>query len=388
MTLAFVTVSKRQKMAFDYGTCDLCSLRSGRHRIKVMGRPTGPGWTWELCAGRGRCMTAATLTLAEAARIMREAVRDKSYQLYPMGQEAAAYLRAKRKRLTETSYRDYEASLDKLARYFCDLQLEDFEPPVGVERLEEFLDHQWGAGAPRTYNKNLSIIGDFFDWQVRRGRLHGDPTTPIERAKARGVYRTTFTSDQRRAIVASQDDLRDRLGLRLLLDYALRKGSLQQVRFQHFDHVRKRLTIFAKGGKVRNLPIPDIAFWHDLERLILDTEAQGDHYLIQRTKGNQHARTRIPDRPMGIHGMHDWWYRCLHRAGVVPEGVTSGERMHKARHSAGQRLLDHTGNLKAVQQLLGHSSIATTGDIYVGWDEEALAASLQSALDADREDES
>jgi hypothetical protein len=47
---------------------------------------------------------------------------------------------------------------------------------------------------------------------------------------------------------------------------------------------------------------------------------------------------------MGEHGAHDWWYGCLARAGVVPMGTTSGERMHKARHSAGQRVLDATGN--------------------------------------------
>jgi Phage integrase family len=38
--------------------------------------------------------------------------------------------------------------------------------------------------------------------------------------------------------------------------------------------------------------------------------------------------------------------------------------MHKARHTAGQRVLDASGNLKAVQELLGHFSIQTTGDIY------------------------
>jgi integrase/recombinase XerC len=66
-------------------------------------------------------------------------MRDKTYQHFPLGQEAAAHLRVKRKRLTDSSYRDYESCLDKLARYFTDLQLEDFDPPVGTERLEEFL---------------------------------------------------------------------------------------------------------------------------------------------------------------------------------------------------------------------------------------------------------
>ena len=325
-------------------------------------------------------MTAPSLTLAEAQRIVREQMRDKSYELFPLGAEAAGYLRIKRKRLTDLSFKEYEGCLDKLARYFLDLDVEDFEPPVGTERIEEFLDRQWGHCRERTYNKNLSIVRDFFKFQILRGKLHGDPTLAIERAKARGVHRTVFNADQRRAILASQADRRDRLALRLLLDYALRNASLRAVQFKHFDHVRKRLTIFAKGGKVRNLPIPDPAFWHDLERLILDSEAEPQHYLMPRVQANAKWSRTFPGEPIGHNGLHLWWYRCLSDAGIVAEGTKAGERMHKARHSAGQRLLDHTGNLKAVQQLLGHESISTTGDIYVGWDEAQLAASLESVL--------
>ena len=326
------------------------------------------------------------LTLAEAARIMREAVKDKSYQLYPMGQEAAAYLRVKRKRLTESSYRDYEASLDKLARHFPDLELGDFEPPIGARRLEEFLDAQWGSAAPRTYNKNLSILSDFFEWQVKMGALHGDPTTPIERARARQVYRTTFTADQRRAIVASAEDLRDRIALRLLFDYGLRKGALKAIQFKHFDHQRKRLTIFTKGEKVREVPIPHAAFWMDLERHLIDAEAKPGHYLMCRQRTIPRAGVRrFPEKPMADHGLHDWWYRMLANAGVVATGTTSGERMHKARHTAGQRVLDASGNLKAVQKLLGHSSISTTGDIYADWDIDQLAATMSDVLSEDDE---
>lgn len=85
---------------------------------------------------------------------------------------------------------------------------------------------------------------------------------------------------------------------------------------------------------------------------------------------------RFPSRPMSPHGAHAWWYRCLENAGVVTAGEQSGERMHKARHTAGQRLLDATGNLKAVQKLLGHASIQTTADVYTGWDDDQLYASL------------
>jgi site-specific recombinase XerC len=44
-------------------------------------------------------------------------------------------------------------------------------------------------------------------------------------------------------------------------------------------------------------------------------------------------------------------------------------------------LLDATGNLKAVQKLLGHASIQTTGDIYTDWDDEQLAPLLEAVED-------
>jgi integrase len=126
--------------------------------------------------------------------------------------------------------------------------------------------------------------------------------------------------------------------------------------------------VFTKGGKIRDLPIPHPGFWNDLEKLILEVEAQPGHFLLCRQKSipkgkppNRHpVMHRFPDQPMGVHGLHSWWYGCPQRAGIVPEGVTSGERMHKGRHTAGQRVLDATGNLKAVQKLLGHASIQTT----------------------------
>lgn len=361
-------------------------LESGLH-VNGPAPPKRPG------PGNGGSSSDATsnlLTVAELARLWRETMKDKSYRAFPLGLEAGHYLRAKGKRLTKESYRDYEACLDKLARYFADLELADLEPPVGTERLEEFLEFQWGARAARTYNKNLSLLRDFFLFQVRRGKLTGDPTLVIERAKARAVLRTTFTPDDRNAILASNPDLRDRVALRLLLDYGLRKGALQGIQYKHFDHHRKRLTMFTKGGKIRELPIPHASFWFDLERVILEREAEPFHYLMCRSKAVFHGylpdgstrmdETLFRDQAMGAHGLHDWWYACLSRAGIVAEGVTSGERMHKARHTAGQRVLDATGNLKAVQKLLGHESIQTTGDTYTDWDVEQLAASLIEAV--------
>lgn len=88
---------------------------------------------------------------------------------------------------------------------------------------------------------------------------------------------------------------------------------------------------------------------------------------------------RFPDQRIGEHGAHSWWYRCLTRAGIVEPGTTSGTRMHSARHTSAQRVLERTGNLKDAQALLGHTSSATT-DRYVGWDTANLEASMRKVL--------
>lgn len=329
-----------------------------------------------------------------AARTMRDRVKDKSYRAYPMGQRAGEYLRWKRGRLTPASYRDYEAFLDKLAREFPDLEISDFEPPVGTQRLEEFFDARWGDKAPRTYNKNLSVANDFFKWAVLKGYLHGDPSLPIQRHKRRDVHREIFRSDDRSRILADGPSnlhfRRDRIALRLLIQYGIRKGALQAIQFRHFDASRCRLTIFTKGEKIRELPIPDPAFWDDVAKLQFELEAEPHHYLMARQRqiwrgynedgSNRFESKSYPDKPMGAHGLHDWWYGCLERTGLVTKGQRRGEKMHKARHTAGQAVLDKTHNLKAVQKLLGHASIQTTADIYTDWDIDQLEQTMREVL--------
>jgi integrase len=316
-----------------------------------------------------------------AAQLHREAVKDKSYQLLPLGEDVAEYMRAKRKRLTPSSERSYEGTLHKLAQDFSDLRVEDFEPPIGTARVEQFLDDRWGDGQPGTYNVCLAHVKDFFKHFQRRGRLQGDPTLIIERAKKRDVLRTVFSTEQRRAIVASAGEQRDRVALRLLLDYGLRKGALRAVQFKHFDWQRRELVIFTKGEKIRSLPLPDAVLWTELERLTLETEAKPSDFLMCLVKPIPRAGVRrFPARQMSSTAMHRWWYRQLEHAGIVATGETSGEKMHKARHTAGQRVLDATGDLKLTQKLLGHASIQTTGDIYVDYDNAQFAAKLADVL--------
>jgi integrase len=307
--------------------------------------------------------------------MMRNAVKDQSFLDLPLGREARRYLNAKRKELTTSSYRGYEGTLHKLCIAFGDLTLQDFELPNGADLIEPWMDDRWGDKAPGTYNVCWSHLSDFFDWQVKRNRMNSNPMRLVGRAKKRGIHRQTFTQDEVKAIIAAAGDLRDRIALRLLFHHGLRKGTLQRVQFKHFDYIRHELTAFTKGQKVQTVPVPESAFWTDLERLLLEWEAQPNHFLMCVVKPVPRAGTvRFPARMMASTTLQRWWVERLEGAGV------GYKNMHCARHTFAQMVLDGTQDIKLAQQLLGHASIQTTGDIYTSYGAQQLGAKLAAVL--------
>lgn len=345
----------------------------------------------------------------------------------------AVYLLNKRKRLTPKSERGYYGILREFLAQFPDQKLDLFEPPTGSALIEDFLNVKWGHRAPATYNKGHSVLSDFFSWHVKRMNLMRDPMLVIEKAKKRPFYRTTFSEKQCIAILMANPEPRAQVALRLLLFYGIRKGALQNIRFEHFDREKSMLTIFTKGEKIQHIQIVSDSIWDLLDEI----GAPGHHYLIprqlQRRRRPPHGKQldrmralldevqqlaveaqtdenswreagelvahldlahgwldrtvdaakvkvrRFDEEPIGEHGLHDLWYRWLARAGIVDKGITRGERMHKARHTAAQRVLDETHNIKAAQKLLGHASSATT-ETYTEYSDDQLGQDMGHVL--------
>ena len=315
--------------------------------------------------------------------MMREALRDRSYRSTPLGLEVARYYRWKKNEwgATAGTLRDYEAILAKLALHHADLELADFCPPVGTERLREFIEARWGERTPRTRAKVISVLRDFFSWAVRERQLAGNPATPIFRPRKRDVARGTFTPTDVAQLVSSQPRQRDRVALLLLFRLGLRKGELTRLQFKHYDG--RQLTIFGKGGKVRYLPVVDAELRLQLERHILDRAPAPDEFLLYPEKigpefyGGPLA-TIWDDRmrPLSSTAMHRWWVGCMKRAGLAHRP------MHEARHTAITDFLRRSGNLKLAQMLAGHADISTTANIYAHLDTTDLETALR-ALDED-----
>ena len=267
---------------------------------------------------------------------------------------ASSFLRSKRKRLAEKSYPQYEMVVMKLV---VDLGASSpvsvLEPPRGTEVIEDFMDKHW-ADMPYAYNRNLSVVRGLMKHLIERGRLSRDPAAPIEKAKPVKKLRVVFTEDEIRSILGAATSAEERVALRLLLIYGLRKGALTGLTMSGFDESRRIVEFKTKGGKFHTIPIVTDEVWADVAEI--RERLEPTDYLL-------HAKTK-PSSPLTPYRCHTWWYEKLAAAGVVEPGVTKGRKMHLARHTSGQRVLNATGNLKAAQELLGHASIATTGNVY------------------------
>jgi site-specific recombinase XerC len=315
---------------------------------------------------------------------MREALRDRSYRATPLGLEVARYVRWKRNEwgATPDTLRDYEAILAKLALFHADLELADFAPPVGTERLRETWDYFWGDRSARTRAKVRSVWIDFFEWAVRERGLQGNAARPLAAPKKRDVPTETFPPSVVERVISAQTYPADVVGTTLILRYGLRRGGIANAQRKDFDLERRLLTVHTKGGRIYPLPLPEDALWLALGRLDLEAQWQDEHWLLYRqdtrrmrvgledaeetiTLGGKQVgyanvtRRRHDRQPTGKLA-HLWWYRCLERAGLVPKGTTSGVNMHRGRHTAATELQRAHHDLRLTQLLLGHADIRST----------------------------
>lgn len=319
------------------------------------------------------------LPVIEVGPIIREQeriIRDKSYRRFPVGQEAARYLRALRYGDgSKNTVLAYEMVYARLAVRFSDFQgLEDFCSPVGTEYLEEFLAVNWGDSAPATRRRNLHAVRSLFQWAVDTHRIPWNPAAAIKAPKGKGKARLAYPRTSLQQLVSRQDSLRDQCALQLYVRLALRKMDLGYLRVRDIDLTRDVIVLrHGKGGEEALLPI----LYPDLQQdLYLHIQGEGrkpEEYLLY-PKGHR-------DRPMDPSSVHRWFKRCLAKAGL-PASV----KLHELRHSAGDEIWRATGNIVLAQQLLRHKSLETTR-LYLHPSPEDLRAGMRRVDEAWKDDE-
>jgi integrase/recombinase XerC len=230
------------------------------------------------------------------------------------------------------------------------------------DTLRRFLAQQHALGYARaSIARRVGAIRTFYRWALADGRIARDPSVTLGRPKVVNRLPTVLRPNEAAALLdvaaPTSDDpdalehavaLRDRAILELLYGSGLRVSEVASLTRTSMDLDGARVTVVGKGAKERRVPLSDyaveaVAAWLEEGRPALAT-APTDALFVNRRRKQMSARD--------IRAMVDGY------AGALLPGRRVGP--HTLRHSFATHLLEGGADIRAVQELLGHSSVATT----------------------------
>jgi integrase/recombinase XerC len=248
---------------------------------------------------------------------------------------------------------------------------------IDVSVLRSWLGALAASGAARSTLARRSAAAKVFTaWCHRRGVLANDPGLLIGSARPHRTLPGVLREDQARALmevaaVAADDGspagMRDRAVLEVLYASGIRVGELVGLDVDDYDRARRVIRVLGKGRKERTVPIGLPAAralddWLTGGRRSLATAQSGPALLL----GNRGRRLDQRAVRRLVHMM----------VGEVPGAPDLSP--HGLRHSAATHLLEGGADLRSVQELLGHATLATT-QIYTHVSVERLRATYEQA---------
>lgn len=215
--------------------------------------------------------------------------------------------------------------------------------------------------SPRSIKRALSCLRSFFVYLVRKDLLANNPATGVRAPRiAKKLPRVLDTDQAAQLLVGSVTtpiEKRDRALLELFYGSGIRLAELVGLDIQDLDLANGNARVLGKGRKTRIVPLGS----HTVTALQAWLSTRSDQQPEDPVfvgRGNQ----RISPRTVQLR---------VKRAGMKALGVDS-IHPHLLRHSFASHLLESSGDLRAVQELLGHSDISTT-QIYTHLDFQHLA---------------
>lgn len=230
---------------------------------------------------------------------------------------------------------------------------------IELSTLRSWLAVQRGRGAARsTIARRAASLRTFTAWAHRTARLDADPGQLLASPRPQRTLPPVLAVGEARALMeADGPDLdepdalacRNRLIVELLYATGIRVSELVGLDVDDVDRGRRVVRVFGKGAKERTVPYGlaaerALAAWLEHARPELVTPRSGAALLLGARGG------RIDPRTVRS---------VVHqRLAAVPGAPDLGP--HGLRHSAATHLLDGGADLRSVQELLGHASLATT----------------------------
>ena len=278
------------------------------------------------------------------------------------------YLETER-RYSQNTIRGYQRDLEHFSVHLQDKKLSrwaELKPHhIRTYASQIFIE---GLGA-KSIQRRLSAIRSFMNYLLREGVIKNNPAEGVKTPKAPKKLPGVLDIQQISQLLDIQEtdplSLRDKAIMELIYSSGLRLSEIVRLNPIDLNLSDKSLTVIGKGDKTRMLPIGNEAIkslrsWLSCRNELANPEEEA---LFVGSRGNRLSKRSIQSR------IKHW---------ARKNGIQQDVYPHLLRHSFATHMLEASGDLRAVQELLGHKDISTT-QVYTHLDFEHLSKTYDKA---------
>ncbi|MDZ4839414.1 MAG: site-specific tyrosine recombinase XerD [Bacteroidota bacterium] len=269
------------------------------------------------------------------------------------------------KGLSQNTISAYENDLVRFTKH-CSSNLEDFSV-IGLNNLSEYLNLLNKLGlSPASQARTVSSIRAFYNYLLLEGKIDKDPTELLQVPKVGRHLPEVLTVGEIDLVLTifdltKPDQARNHLIVMMLYSCGLRVSELCNLKLGQLYLKEEFIRVIGKGDKERLVPMGEqcislLTSYVDLIRSQLNIDIKHKNFIFLNKFGRQLSRTTV--------------FTMLKTA-VFKANISKNISPHTLRHSFATHLVEGGADLRAVQEMLGHSSISTT-EIYTHLDKRYL----------------
>ncbi|KPA54497.1 tyrosine recombinase XerC [Photobacterium leiognathi subsp. mandapamensis] len=272
------------------------------------------------------------------------------------------YLRSERE-LSLHTQQNYKRQLTRIAEQLVELKVESWQQ-VDAGWVRQIASKGMRDGLKASsLAMRLSALRSFFDFLVHQNVLKANPAKGVAAPrKSRPLPKNLDVDEMNQLLDVNEDEplaIRDRAMMELMYGAGLRLSELVGIDLRNISLSKGDLRVIGKGDKERIVPFSGLAReWVAKWLKLRDSIAQADEQALFVSKLGHRISTRNVQKRMA-----EWGQK---------QAVSSHINPHKLRHSFATHMLESSGDLRAVQELLGHANLSTT-QIYTHLDFQHLA---------------
>ena len=264
------------------------------------------------------------------------------------------------KNLSSNTSNSYKRDLKKLSSYLEDIGVKSYKV-INDDTCMGWIGSLFSNNNnPRTIQRHISSAKGFFRFLKKNGVISSSPFELIESPKTPSYLPEVLSPEDIEQLLNFKPkdslEIRDLAIVELMYSSGLRVSETININIDHIEENKTFLRVFGKGSKTRLVPVGRYAInainnWVD-ER---DKYSNDDNALFINKKGSR----------LSVRSIQLRLKRLATKQGLPPVNP------HMLRHSFATHMLESSGDLRTIQELLGHSSLSTT-QIYTKLDYQHL----------------